>query len=78
MNTNRTLLITGAALVASLIGAIVIMTHLFKDTKIEIPVKVKIEQPKPQQKDTSSYHWSDEYTDNQLREMCREGYLKLK
>lgn len=78
MNTNRTLLIAGAALVASLTGTVVIMTHLFKDRKIAIPVEVKIEQPKPQQKDTSSYHWSDEYTDNQLREMCREGYLKLK
>lgn len=78
MNTNRILLITGAALVASLVGTVVIMTYLFKDTKIAIPVKVEIEQPKPQQEDTTSYHWSDEYTDNQLREMCREGYLKLR
>lgn len=78
MNPNRILLIAGASLVASLIGTVVIMTHLFKDTKIEIPVKVNIEQPKPQQKDTSSYHWSDEYTDNQLREMVRSGHLKLR
>jgi len=35
-------------------------------------------QPKPQTKDTSSYHWSDEYTNVQLREMCKDGTLKLK
>ena len=78
MNPNRILLIAGMALVASLIGAVVIMTHLFKDTKIAIPVKVEIEQLKPQQKDTTSYHWADEFTDAQLREMVRNGHLKLR
>jgi hypothetical protein len=29
-------------------------------------------------KDTSSYHWSCEFTDAQLREMCKDGTLKLK
>lgn len=78
MNPNRTLLIAGVTLVASLIGTVVIVTHLFKDTKIAIPVKVEIEQPKPQPKDTTSYHWSDEFTDAQLREMVRSGHLRLR
>jgi len=26
-------------------------------------------------KDTSNYHYSDEFTDAQLRELCREGKL---
>lgn len=78
MNLNRTLLIAGAALVASLIGTVVIVTHLFKDTKIAIPVKVEIEQLNPQPKDTTTYHFSDEFTDAQLREMVRSGHLKLR
>jgi spore coat protein CotH len=32
----------------------------------------------PDIKDTSSYHWSDEYTDTQLRELIKDGTLKLK
>jgi hypothetical protein len=38
----------------------------------------EVVQPKPLPKDTSSYHWTDEYTDAQLREMCKDGTLKLK
>jgi hypothetical protein len=78
MNPNRTLLIAGVTLVASLIGAVVIVTHLFKDTKIAIPVKVEIEQPKPQPKDTTTYNWSDELTNEELRELCRTGKLIIK
>lgn len=33
---------------------------------------------KPQQKDTTTYHFSDEFTDAQLREMVRSGHLKLR
>lgn len=29
-------------------------------------------------KDTSQYHWSDNFTDNQLRELCRNGNLMIK
>jgi hypothetical protein len=33
---------------------------------------------KPQPKDTTTYHFSDEFTDAQLREMVRSGHLKLR
>ena len=29
-------------------------------------------------KDTSMYHFSDEFTDAQLRQLCREGVLIIK
>ena len=29
-------------------------------------------------KDTSMYFWSDEFTDAQLRQLCREGVLIIK
>ena len=29
-------------------------------------------------KDTSDYHWSDEFTDNQLRELARTNKLIIK
>ena len=29
-------------------------------------------------KDTSEYFWSDEFTDAQLRQLCREGVLIIK
>jgi len=29
-------------------------------------------------KDTSNYHFSDEFTDAQLRQLCREGKLVIK
>ncbi len=29
-------------------------------------------------KDTSEYHFSDEFTDKQLRQLCREGKLVIK
>ena len=29
-------------------------------------------------KDTSQYFWSDEFTDAQLRQLCREGVLIIK
>jgi hypothetical protein len=32
----------------------------------------------PDIKDTTSYHWVDEFTDAQLREMVRSGHLKLR
>lgn len=50
-----------------------------KLTDNEIPTStVKVEQHKPQQKDTTAYHFSDEFTDAQLREMVRSGHLKLR
>lgn len=29
-------------------------------------------------KDTSEYHFSDEFSDSQLRQLCREGVLIIK
>lgn len=29
-------------------------------------------------KDTSEYFWADEFTDSQLRQLCREGVLIIK
>ncbi len=29
-------------------------------------------------KDTSEYHYSDDFTDAQLRQLCREGILVIK
>ena len=29
-------------------------------------------------KDTSMYHWSDNFSDNELRELCRNGNLMIK
>ena len=29
-------------------------------------------------KDTSQYHWSDNFSDNELRELCRNGNLMIK
>lgn len=29
-------------------------------------------------KDTSMYHWSDNFSDNELRELCRNGNLIIK
>jgi hypothetical protein len=47
--------------------------------------KAKIEQNKQVitknvvtcKKDTSTYKWSDEYTDKQLRELCENGNLVI-
>ena len=44
-----------------------------KDVNHKITVR-----PKPQPKDTTTYHFSDEFTDAQLREMVRSGHLKLR
>jgi hypothetical protein len=38
----------------------------------------EVVQPKSQAKDTSSYHWTDQYSDVELRELCREGRLIIK
>jgi hypothetical protein len=38
----------------------------------------EVVQPKPQPKDTTTYHFSDEFTDAQLREMVRNGHLRLR
>ena len=46
------------------------------DKEQEAPVKTITIQPQP--KDTTTYHFSDEFTDTQLREMVRSGHLKLR
>lgn len=82
MNTNRTLLIAGVILAISLIAGTSILLEILGRAKAQ-PIKIELVQPEDTiqihaPKDTSSYYWSDNFSDAEIREMCEDGTLKLK
>ncbi len=69
-------------LIAMLVSAVILIVLVFitiRNSGDEVSkCKAKTITIQPDIKDTSSYHWVDEFTDAQLREMCKDGTLKLK
>ncbi len=69
-------------LIAMLVSAVMLVVIVFisiRNSGDEVgKCKAKTITIQPDIKDTSSYHWTDNFNDAQLREMCKDGTLKLK
>lgn len=74
METRSIVFLCFAVFMAGRISTFFISTNHTEQVK---SIK-EVAQPKPQPKDTTTYHFSDEFTDAQLREMVRSGHLKLR